>query len=529
MIDVLIVGAGPVGLTLAIDLLRRGITCRIIERSPAFAVGTRARGISARTQELFESMGLLSALRQCAEPNLPARFYDRDNRLVRETPASKPVPPSPDIPFPNALMVSQENTDAVLRRRLDELGGTVETDCALVAFTQDSAGVVASLIHSGNNETISALYLVGCDGGGSTVRKCVGIQFMGETWEDAANYLIANLSVTGLDGTHWHVWTDREWGYVTLQPVIHSHAWLFVATIHAHDVAESAEPTAQSLQRLFEGRLPLPKVTFQDVTWHSLYRRNLRIVDRYRSGRVFLAGDSAHVGVEHGMNIGIQDAYNLSWKIAQVLQGAPDRLLDTYEQERQPIAQRILDVTLNRDRNDAGGAAAARSIEGAVSGEESANDPTQLSVNYGPSSLSCDFDRVTAIRAGDRAPDSPGLLPITGQRVRLFEILDPKKFTLLCFSDLPISDFAAVEKVLTVYRITRPGAPSGEDGRTIADTEGHAHRIYGIDTDALVLIRPDGYVAATGTHCPDHKSAMLRHLLSATPCGHFNRTQISRE
>ena len=129
------------GLSLAIDLLRRGVSCRIIDRSSAVAVGTRARGISSRTQEIFESLGVLAQIRQFAEPSLPARFYDRNQHLVREMPAIEPAAPAPEIPCPNARMVSQQNTGAVLGRRLAELGGAVETHCEFCALTQNGSTV----------------------------------------------------------------------------------------------------------------------------------------------------------------------------------------------------------------------------------------------------------------------------------------------------------------------------------------------------------------------------------------------------
>lgn len=367
MIDVLIVGAGPVGLSVAIDLLQRGVSCAIIERSSTYAVGTRARGITPRTQEIFSWLGVLPLLREFAEPSLPSRFYDRDNRLVRETPATVAAEVSDDVPFPNALMVSQENTDAVLRRRLGELGGAVELDCAFVGSTQHADRVTAHVLRSGKSERLTARYVIGCDGGGSTVRKCAGIPFTGETWEDATGYLIGNLSVEGIDHEHWYVWTDAEWGYLTLQPITHGDTWLFVATLSAQELAANAEPTAESIHRIVEQRLPSLALSFSNLTWRSTYRRNLRIVDRYRSGRIFLAGDSAHVGVEQGMNVGIEDGVSLSAKLADVLSGAPAALLDTYEEERAPVARQILANTLARDRDNAGNAAAAQLIAKSVS------------------------------------------------------------------------------------------------------------------------------------------------------------------
>jgi 2-polyprenyl-6-methoxyphenol hydroxylase-like FAD-dependent oxidoreductase len=475
--DVLIAGAGPTGLTLGIDLLRRGVSCRIMEKSPTFALGSRARGVSPRTQEIFASLGVLEPLRAFAEPYLPTRFYDRKNRVTGEKPASEPATPAAGVPFPNPMMVSQEKTDAVLRQRVCELGGTIELDCAITGFAQDDGGVTASVLRNGVGERIAARYLVGCDGGGSVVRKAAGITFTGETWEDAAMYLIANVSVRGIDPGCWHVWTDPEWGYVTLQPITSDGNWLFVATVAAPETA----PTAESMQRIFEIRTQCRGLEFAELGWYSLYRRNLRMVDRYRAGRVFLAGDAAHVGVEHGMNIGIQEAWNLGWKVAAVLRGARETLLDTYQEERLPIARGILEATLNRDRGNSGGSAAAQSIKSAISGNQSANDPTQLSTSYRGSSLARDFDPVTPVRAGDRAPYAPGL----------FEILAGGKFAVLHFGDGPMeSGSVAIHRVPSANTVT--------------------WRVYGVSDEALVLVRPDGYIAATAT--PGHAEMLFEHL-----------------
>jgi hypothetical protein len=326
-------------------------------------------------------------------------------------------------------------------------------------------------------------------------------------------YLIGNLPVKGLDHRYWHVWTDPDWGFVTLQPIVHGDIWLFVATIQGQEF-EGVVPTEEFIQQLFERRTHNSGLVFGSLRWYSVYRRNLRAVDKCRVGRVFLAGDSAHVGVEHGMNIGIQEACNLSWKLAHVLRGAPEQLLDTYEEERLPISRGILDGTLNRERNNASGAAAAQSIRDAIAGKKSANDPTQLSVSYRGSRLSRDFAQATAIRSGDRAPDSPALEASNGQVFRLFEVLDSRKFTLLHFSNGQTPEFRGPDESLAVYRIIRPGLGSRAAPKTLIDTKSYAYRVYGVDREALVLVRPDGHVAATGT--PAQASEILRHVKLAT-------------
>lgn len=514
MTDVLIVGAGPVGVCCALDLVRRGVSCRIIERSPRAAVGTRARGISPRTQEIFESLGVLDEMRQYSEPNLPARFYNREGILVRESEPAAPAPARPDVPYPNALMLSQQNTDWVLRKKLEASGTSVEMSSVLTDLTQSDQCVTATIATPEGSRRVQAQYLIGADGGGSRVRESAGLQLTGDQWEDPALYLIGNVSAHGIDREHWHIWTDAQWGYVTLQPIFHSDTWLFVATVPQEQASDWAAPSAQSMQVLLRGRIPSANVTLEKLTWHSLYRRRLRIADHYSAGRVFLAGDAAHIGVEHGMNIGIQDGLNLTWKLAEVLRGAPEGLLDTYEEERRPIAAQILDTTLKRDSIASGENAAAKSITGAIARQGTVNDPTQLSVAYRESSLSLNLDAAMSVSAGDRAPDTPVFISRRNQCAGLFQLLDRTRFTLLHFTEGRLIEIARCPENLDIWQI-RPATTRGNGNtRTLIDIEGHACRAYGIGKDALVLLRPDGYIAAAVG--ANQISTVLAHLALMT-------------
>ncbi|HEU5376646.1 MAG TPA: FAD-dependent monooxygenase [Ktedonobacteraceae bacterium] len=518
-LDVLVVGAGPAGLTLAIDLARRDISCRIIDKLALFPTGTRARGIGARTQEIFEDLGMLEALSTYAEPFLPSRFYDRNNHILREvTPASGIDPATlspPDAPYRPSLMVSQQFTDAVLRERLASFGVEVEQDCQLIGFTQDRDHITAEVIRAGKREVIGVRYLVGCDGGASMVRKCAMISFLGETWDAETLYLLGNLSVSGLDKGYWHTWTDPSWGYVSLQPMIKAATWLFAATVSSDQYSSLPFPTLATFQDLFTERVGVAGVRFDQLTWQSLYRRNLRVVDRYRSGRVLLAGDATHVGQEQGMNISIQDAYNLGWKLAHVLKGAPDALLESYQAERLPIVQQNLITMSARNLASKGGVpAAAQSITDAILNKERAVDPTQLSVTYRESPLSCDLDDAARIRAGDRAPDAPCIQAESGKQVRLFELFRGTHFTLLTFrSDAPQQPDVS-NSFLQTYTIARSGSTS-INRNTLLDRDGHAYRAYGISDAALVLVRPDGYIGLTsGSLGPEPIIEYLHRVIS---------------
>ena len=494
--QVLVVGAGPVGLTLALDLARRGIACRIIEQSPAYQIGTRGRGISLRTQQVFEDLGMLDALLPYDEGMPPARTYDHDTLISESNPASffPPVPP----PYHPVLMVSQEHTEAMLRAYLASYGRQVELDTQLLSFTQNAERVVAQVRHAGQDEETQASFLVGCDGGHSTVRKVAGITFLGETW-DEEHFLLGNISVSGLDTHFTHTWGNLN-GVLTLQWMSHSNTWFFIAPVAPGEQGSLPPPALETFQRLFDERAGMPGVQLSHPRWLSVWRPNIRMVDRYRAGRIFLAGDAAHVHSAaggQGLNTGVQDAYNLGWKLAAVLHGAPDALLDTYQAERLPVAEGVLTTTSIRHR--AFRRDFSQSVNTLIAGKETFADPSQLSITYRGSRLSRDLDNATGIRAGDRAPDAACVHAQSGEHVRLFDLFRGTHFTLLVFGEQPVPQLPAVyDGSLRTYRIAPPESIVTFAEQTLVDRDGQAHRAYGIRGSALILVRPDGYIGLTG-------------------------------
>jgi 2-polyprenyl-6-methoxyphenol hydroxylase-like FAD-dependent oxidoreductase len=469
--DVVVVGAGPTGLTLAVDLARRGVSVRVIEKGDPFT-GSRGKGLQPRTQEVFEDLGVLDRVRAAGGPYPPVRIY-RGAEIVHEGHLDAPREATPAEPYPNVWMLPQFRTAEILRDRLAELGVMVETGVELIGFAQDADGVTATVTRLGQLRT---RYLVGADGGRSRVRRELGVSFLGETYE-THRALIADVRLSGLDRDLWRVWTDPadRSRMVGLCPLAGTDLFQFTASL-APDA--TPDPALDDLQRAIDEATGGSGVRLVEVGWTSVYRANIRMVDRYRVGRVLLAGDAAHVHSPaggQGLNTGVQDAYNLGWKLGLVLAGAPDTLLDTYEQERLPVAAGVLGISTALHHR-------------AVNGDDDAldrNDPRlkQLGVSYRGGPLADERrPAATGITAGDRAPDAPCRDP-EGHTVRLFQAFRGPGFTRLAFSG-----DGRVEV----------------NGRILTDPHGYAHDAYGVaHTPVYAAVRPDGYLGAISTDAAD--------------------------
>ncbi|WP_116199226.1 FAD-dependent oxidoreductase [Amycolatopsis circi] len=461
-LPVLIAGAGPTGLTLACELARRGVEFRLVEASPGPRPGSRGKGLQPRSLEVFDNLGVIDRILANGRSAMPIRLIDPDGR----TSGGPTYEERPDVPYPATVITPQWRVEETLRRHLDELGGTVEFGTALESFEQSADAVTAVLRSGDQTETVGAQWLVSCEGGRSVVRKQAGIAFEGET-DERIRMIVADLAVDGIDRDAWHMWRCEE-GFVSLCPLPSTELFQYQAPILGETDLDLA-----TLQTILDRRSGRSDVRLRSPEWTSVWRSNTRLAARYRNGRVFLAGDAAHVHSPaggQGMNTGIQDAHNLGWKLA----AASPALLDTYESERRPIAAGVLQLSTARMAE----AAKQRSIP-----IRSDRATTQLSVNYRGSVLARD-DRADSaqLRAGDRAPDAPGLTTATGER-RLFDLTRGGQFTLLNFG--PRFD----STVRTFHVVAHPSAAD-----EIADSAGHLARAYSPTERTLVLLRPDGYI-----------------------------------
>jgi 2-polyprenyl-6-methoxyphenol hydroxylase-like FAD-dependent oxidoreductase len=490
MSTILIVGAGPTGLTLACELAVRAVPFCIVDSAEGPFAGSRAKGLQPRTLEVFDRLGIVDEIVASGLVGLPYRQH-MDDGSFRDVPRPAAAE-RPDTPWPSPLLIPQWRTEAALRGRLEALGGRVEYGMTLIDADLGNDSVCARLQHAAGIEEVNAAWLVGCDGGRSTVRHIAKLSFLGET-HDEMRMLVGDFEVDGIDRDHWHIWRPAKGGFLAMAPLAGTNSFQVQIGI-GPNMADSA--TLDHFQQLIELYTGRAEVRVSNPSWTSLWRANVRMVDRYRQGRILVAGDAAHVHTPaggQGMNTGIQDAFNLGWKLAAVQHGADIALLDTYEAERLPVARHVLELSTRLAATTL-----SQKTEGLVARTE---DTTQLSIAYRISSLSHELrTRPGALRAGDRAPDAPGLLDREGHSLRLFDVFRGPHVTLLAFGDnweaILEAGLAAAQDAAHAVRITTPDAtlPECANMQMLVDSLGHANTTWEPGNGALFAIRPDGVI-----------------------------------
>src|SRR5271170_2133092 len=341
--DVLIAGAGAAGLTLAIDLARRNVAFRLIDKLPSPFAGSRGKGIQPRSQEVFEDLGVIDRLVAVGGTYPPQREY-RDNGTYEDSPAMEQQGATPDEPYLIPLMVPQFLTERVLRERLAELGLHPHFGCELTAFEQDADGVTAHVMGAEKEETVRVSYLVGTDGGRSYVRHALNIEFPGKTLGVRA--VVVDVRLEGLGTDAWHRFNEGSMEKQTsFCPLRGTDMFQLQAPI---PLEGDFDLSAEGLNAWAAARTGRKDIVIREVLWGSAFHMNARMADKYKVGGVFIAGDAAHIHPPtggQGLNTSVQDAYNLGWKLAAVLRGAPEKLLATYQEERRPIAGEMLGLS----------------------------------------------------------------------------------------------------------------------------------------------------------------------------------------
>ncbi|MFJ7068242.1 FAD-dependent monooxygenase [Streptomyces sp. NPDC101115] len=564
VLDVLVVGAGPVGLTAAAELRRQGTAVRIVDRLPERLPYAKAVGIQPRTLEIWDRMG---CVREALEAAVPLRgqlvYVDGVEQLRFEL--SLPA----EVPYRFAALPQYE-TERILEEFLGRFGTRVERRTALDGFAQDEDGVTARLVREADGlppveEEVRCRYLVGCDGAHSTVRKGLGLSFEGGAFPE--EFMLGDVEVDwdlppeygvrsmhhGPDGAVDDVLVciplpgrGRYRMSMKVPPEL-SAAHRDAAAQAAGEAAgggtdgvahglgaDGRAPALPDIQKVLD-RLSPRAVTASELRWSSVFRISHRLVDRYGEGRVFVAGDAAHIhpptGAQ-GMNTGIQDAHNLAWKLSLAVRGAASReLLASYDAERHPVGEEVVGRTV---RHAAEGVQAdpedpatlllreaqllvgyrGSPIVAGTDGERadrSAQDDHGTD-DHGTDGAGADGDGAGP-RPGDRAPDCGGLSdPLASFPLRLYDVLRGRGHVLLLYGDGTTGPEEFTELAARADELSRGAveccAVLAADGvvdtaaaealplPVYRDTRGEFARLYAVRKPTAFLVRPDGHVGA---------------------------------
>jgi 2-polyprenyl-6-methoxyphenol hydroxylase-like FAD-dependent oxidoreductase len=496
--DVLVVGAGPTGLMLANQLVRRGVRVLIIDRHAGPALQTRALGVQARTLEIYAKLGIADLALELGKRGTGADIWAQGRRMAR-------VPLSEvgrdETPYPFILVLGQDDNERIMGDKLRELGVSVQWNTELVGLAQEADEVTATLKQpDGTSRQIRAAWVGGCDGAHSAVRELCGITFPGAPYEHV--FFVADTEVTGSmvpDEVNVYLWQE---GFHLLFPMRGKDHWRIVGILprglrDSHDV--TIESVIPSLRNEAGAGLSI-----RSCTWFSTYRIHHRAASRFRDGRCFLLGDAAHIhspAGAQGMNTGLQDAYNLAWKLALVVKGqAGAVLLHSYEEERLPVARRLLNTTDRAFRvvvSDSWLAGLlrtkilARIVAFAMSRawiqRTAFRVVSQIGINYRNSTLSKSLEGLpdAAPRAGDRFPWLRLRFSANGPVEDLFQKLDDTWFNLLAIGQPP-GDALGLGDFYRVHAIPVDPVNDAELARA------------GIPKPSFYLLRPDGHVGLCG-------------------------------
>jgi 2-polyprenyl-6-methoxyphenol hydroxylase-like FAD-dependent oxidoreductase len=514
-LSVLIVGAGPTGLALAAQLRSLGTSFRIIDRQLDRVHESRALAVQPRTLELLRTIGVAEQLIERGNDAVELQMHagGRVRRLRLFGVGLE------DTAYPFLLFVSQAETEQVLTEYLAAAGVQVERGVELADLESSIDGVTCTLRHhDGESEELNARYLVGCDGAHSTIRELAGIPFEGAAYPQT--FALGDLDVLGdLDPEAVHAFPGPE-GILLFFPLERPAPWRMAAEVPGGVSVSSEgklpEPPLEELQAIVDRYTG--EIELRDPVWLRYFRIHHRQATSYRRGPVFLAGDAAHVhspAGAQGMNTGIQDSWNLGWKLAlverSVAQGA---LLDSYEEERLPVGgfvlrftDRVFSVATSRNwifrfmRSHVAPRLLSLLAHLGRARAPAFRTVAQLRVSYRKSSVVEEGEPSPSggPRAGDRFPDFR--LELDGRTVWVQELLGPTSFHLLLCGPPAVWDDARLasladryEHVVAVHQLAREGGRGH-----LQDRNGNTFGRLGIKRLGQYLVRPDGYVAYRST------------------------------
>ncbi|KAG1723314.1 FAD binding domain-containing protein [Suillus occidentalis] len=511
---VLVVGAGPAGLVTALTLLQNGIPVRIIDKDPNPRIGQRGPGIWPRSLELFNFLNVpevndqgkyFSAVRSYKSGTLESGI---DSLMV---PHSEPTPA---IPFYKPKLMGQQLLDVILRRHLEKFSCSVEMGTELRSFEQSDEGVTAVLEKNGTLETFNTNWVVGADGAKGIVRKQLGLTFLGETRDDVRMVMgDIRLHGVGLDRARCILTPDSA----SLRPTdeIAEDGWQFMIFGGDLDLTK----LAQSEELLFEAIASVipTEITFNKLVWVSEFRANIRMVNKFQRGPRICCGRVHSPTGGQGLNSGVQDAFNLGWKLALVEKGLADKsLLETYNAERLPVISEMLEVTttiLNQSlkTNDITARRGPILFMLGINCRFSNIVLDEFAIPGKPVNAYGVLDEAN-LEAGDRAPDAPNMLQVGGgesDAKTLFSLYRPWYHTVLVFAPSPadaipvLGALEAYEKSAVRSAVVLPSSASVTSVASPADLvfvdqKGYAYSAYLVEAGQtkVFVIRPDGVVGA---------------------------------
>jgi 2-polyprenyl-6-methoxyphenol hydroxylase-like FAD-dependent oxidoreductase len=511
--EVLIVGAGPTGLVLALWLTRLGVRVRIVDKTSEPGTTSRALAVQARTLEFYGQLGFADKVVAQGRWATEANMWVGGRRVAH---ISFDGMGSEVSPYPYPLIYPQDEHERLLIERLSELGVTVERETEVLSFEETDDRVQVKLRKpDGSDETCTVEYVAGCDGARSTTREHLGIGFPGGTYEHL--FYVADVQATGqaVNGD-LNIALERS-DFLVVFPLKNEGRARFIGTVR--DTKQKAEEL--SWDSVNKGIVEHLRTDVQRVNWFSTYRVHHRVADRFRKGRSFLLGDAAHIHSPvggQGMNTGIGDAVNLAWKLAAVLRGrAKVSLLDTYEPERIAFARRLVATTDRAFTTVTSSGRFARMIRlrvvpvlapllfsSRVFRRLMFRTVSQVNVNYRVSSLS--RGRVGSVHAGDRLPwvkaDPDGTSPdgtsLDGGGENNFAALKSLDWQLHVYGEAaPEVRALSTERKLPLHLF--PWRARMKQS--------------GLRRNALYLVRPDGYVAvAADRNCAETVRSYLAEL-----------------
>jgi len=521
--DVLVVGAGPVGLTMACELARHGVRFRICDKAPAPSSTSKALAIFPRTLEVFQMMGIVENFLDAGLKVDGISFYNKSGQIGHIGFSCLPCR------YRFAISLPQSQTEQILSEQLLRRGGAVERERELIGISQTEDCVRATIRASdGSQELVESEWLVGCDGAHSGVRHALNLSFEGEAY--AETFLLADVRLEGsLDRIHIHLFLAED-GIVGVFPFRSERCRVIASVGGNNENPKASEPQLAEVQELVDRRTR-GAIRLSDPVWLSRFHISHRKIREFRYGRVFLAGDSAHIHSPaggQGMNTGIQDAFNLAWKLGLVVhERSPVSLLDTFNAEREPVAKMVLNLTDRLTRMATLQSPFGQQLRDAllplltgihVIEDRVAETMAEIGIHYRRSSA-VTGKTGRALHAGDRAPDCTLFNGATHEAILLLDRLRRPVHQLLFFAGNSTRDAIDLDEhrkllaglyahVMDTLLIVHD--KSSAISNALFDPDGLAHALYEVHPTGIVLIRPDGYIGFRGGG--NHIEALREYL-----------------